>query len=42
MRSGNLVDILTSDDPGLVSEAYVDDASLLSDHELLHCKVRLD
>ena len=41
-RANNLLDILASDDPGLVSETYVDDAGLLSDHRLVHCKIRLD
>ena len=40
--ANNLLDILASDDPGLVSETYVDDAGLLSDHCLVHCKIRLD
>ena len=28
--------------PGLVSEAYVDDACLVTDHRILHCKLRLN
>ena len=34
-------DVIASDDCGLVSDIRIDDAGLISDHWLMHCKIRV-
>ena len=41
-RGGNILDILASDNPGLVSDVLVDEAGLISDHRLIHFKLRMN
>ena len=38
-RGKNILNILASDDPRLLSDVLVDDAGLLSDHRLIHSKL---
>ena len=41
-QGGNILDILASDDPGLVSDVLVDEAGLIADHRLIHSKLRMN
>ena len=42
IRGGNILDRLASDDPVLLSDELDDDAGLISDHRLIHSKLRMN
>ena len=39
-RGGNLLDVVSYDDRGLVSGVDIDDVALISDHRFVHFKIR--
>ena len=40
-RGESLLDVIASDDCGLFSDLCITDAGLISDHRLIHCKIRV-
>ena len=40
-RGGSRLDVIASDDRGLFSDLCTADARLISDHRLIHCKIRV-
>lgn len=39
MLGDNLLDVLAFGDRGMVNDVYTDDAGLIFDHQLIHCKI---